>query len=286
MLLTYQSLSFIAGVIDGAANPALDDNNDAGGANVDGAANPALGDNNDAVGANVAALGDNNDAGGANVAAATASSGNNDAGGGGNEDSSNSNVRDHRIIINIESSDSDDNEDDGTNNDGTNNDRTNGFRIIGRTIDPGLYDDNLNLDDYNANIERFGTGSERLAARRNEIDRMGSVLLGTSECFICKMPVTITENALASGRVYHSECVTTYESPICQEEIGDKTPKELDCGHLFPQGCIDECSICQEEIRNRIPKILSCGHLFHQGCINQGLCHSVLCPLCRTNQRG
>ena len=34
MLLTYQSLSFIAGVIDGAANPALDDNNDAGGANV------------------------------------------------------------------------------------------------------------------------------------------------------------------------------------------------------------------------------------------------------------
>eukprot|EP00956_Cyclotella_meneghiniana_P030303 scaffold75760_cov60-Cyclotella_meneghiniana.AAC.13 len=77
---------------------------------------------------------------------------------------------------------------------------------------------------------------QRLKRTRNEIDRMGSELRTSHECFICSKLVTISENALAGGNVYHSECVTTSECPICMQEMGNETPKILSCGYLFSSG--------------------------------------------------
>lgn len=128
-------------------------------------------------------------------------------------------------------------------------------------IDPRLYDNSADLDDYGGLIERFGMGSERrnLGASDEEVDRIGSVLqLDHHQCNICKHPVEMNNHlGLAGGYLFHSQCVADSQCPICLDTIGDATTA----------------------------KILSCGHHGHRECIDQAMRRSVQCPLCRKNQR-
>jgi hypothetical protein len=134
-------------------------------------------------------------------------------------------------------------------------------------IDPGLYDNDMNLDDYTGLLDRLGTGTERQGrgASNHEIARMGKVIPTQGTCPICSKPCNSTENVRFGGNyLFHEKCM-------------NETKRLMDP---------EKCSICLEEFNGCNAKVLSCGHIFHQECVDQSMSIDARCPNCRAPQRG
>ena len=133
-------------------------------------------------------------------------------------------------------------------------------------IDPGLYDNDMNLDDYTGLLDRLGTGTERQGrgASNHEIARMGKVIPTQGTCPICSKPCNSTENVRFGGNyLFHEKCM-------------NETKRLMDP---------EKCSICLEEFNGCNAKVLSCGHIFHQECVDQSMSIDARCPNCRAPQK-
>ena len=75
-------------------------------------------------------------------------------------------------------------------------------------IDPGLYADDMDLDDYDGNIDRFGIGTERKkkGATKEQIARMG-IRVKVDDCPICMDMIEGMATALPCGHILHNECM-------------------------------------------------------------------------------
>jgi len=93
-------------------------------------------------------------------------------------------------------------------------------------IDHRLYDDDINLDDYNGLLERFGTGTEaqRREVSAERIAAIGSTAYIDRTCTICLCDFNGTGRMLPCGHIFHHECIKTsletkLECPICREKF-------------------------------------------------------------------
>ena len=92
--------------------------------------------------------------------------------------------------------------------------------------DPRLYDNSINLRDYNGLLERFGTGTEaqRREISAEQIAAVGSTAYIDPKCSICLYALNGRARVLPCGHVFHDDCITPslrnkLECPICRKKF-------------------------------------------------------------------